>query len=222
MALTRRFPRERRRETLPIVNRFLRIGPVRDALRGIPAQPRKHYAKALADELRWEKRYRRWKAHDPDASSGGPTTLQIRRAVELLRGERWGVSAETAEDYDQARLALERILEDHPETWDVDRKIYLVDPSLSEQLERLHARHPYLREMINDRAYKMLQREHREILRRASRLEREMEEGNSPLHEKLRRSTHEWRQRGAISTAPSVTFYTTWSEIRSRDGARGR
>jgi hypothetical protein len=203
--LKRRF-RERKPETLPLVQAFERVGTL--SLRGAAAG--KHYTKRLAQELEDEVDYRLWEGHDPDASLSGHIQAQLYRVIEILLARRWQVSPAEADELDAARHALNAALNStRGDIWDSDKSVYRVDPEREAMIRVLREQHACLTRALFITAYQIRQAEYtgsnsikgskrQSIKRRGEQLRKELAEGHGPLHEKLRRSINKWRTRGLL------------------------
>jgi hypothetical protein len=192
--LSRRF-RRRKGELLPLVQRFFEHGSL---IAPAPEHRGKHYGKRLAAELQTELHYRLWNGHRNDAYTGAIySELHLNRASELLLRRRWQLFPYQAETRDRARQALTAVLhEPYPDRWDPEIQAWVVHPKRAERIETLLAEHPVLDRKLFTDADRMLRSEHKRRTAAGHRLEREMSEGQLPLHEQLRRMVHQWRKRG--------------------------
>jgi hypothetical protein len=197
---------------ITVAQRFWRSGPSRfewpsleqaGMRRLAPGRPIKHYGRPLAHVINWQLEYLQWAAHDPDQADGTTETLILRMGQLLLR-DRWGLPPDEQQILDQSRFALTAILScGTPDEWDIEAKAYRVDPERQKLFREALREHPYLIERVRE-ARRQLKAEYRVLQRRARKLQREMEEGVVPLHERLRKTVDEWRDRDLLPKTPPI------------------
>ena len=171
-----------------------------------PGRPIKHYSKALAKMIFWQRDYLLWRGHDPD-NADGITRGQIRAAIRMLMADRWGCTVERQRALDKGRFALERVLARSPagDVWDADRQAFLVDHHRAALLDGVERDHPCVTNYLS-RAAEQLREHHEEHQRDGAKLEREIAEGDLPLHERLTKMVYEWRrQRFLPRTPPTIS-----------------
>ena len=98
-------------------------------------------------------------------------------------------------------LALQRVLDRSPDGDVWNGKTFLVDHHRAGLLDKAQDLHPCITNYLS-RAADQLRERHDEHQRDGAKLEREITEGDLPLHERLRKMVCEWRRQGFLPRTP--------------------